>query len=265
MQKPTKLEFSLVRYVPDAVKGESVNIGVVVLDGGETHLRFTKDWRHVRALDPAADVETLQALEDDLNAQLTRGVLDRATLLAKWQDYLTNGVEFTPLRGVLAEDAAAEVETLARIYLGRRRAGTEKGMGRAAIFVEMKNAFERAGVWALMSKKIAAAPYTHRGDPLKIDCGYRPNGVINMFHAVSLAGDADAAKILAYTFPEVREGIARVEKADTELTAIVERDLDPGDEQVAFALAVLEKSRIATASTLELPDIAERARSEMRV
>src|SRR5512133_560544 len=137
-----KLEFSLIHYIPNVVNGEFVNIGVVLFDdAGGLRLRFTKDWRRVRALDPAADIETLQALEEDLNAQLTRGALDRPTLLKKLQDYLSNGIEFTPTQGVLAEDAASELETLARIYLGRRPAGVRESSGRAAILAQMKDAF----------------------------------------------------------------------------------------------------------------------------
>jgi len=41
---------------------------------------------------------------------------------------------------------------------------------------------------------------------MKIDCGYRPNGVIKMFHAVSLDGDLEAAKVLAYTAPRCAMG-----------------------------------------------------------
>ena len=260
-----QLEFMLVRYVPDVVKGEFANIGLVLFEGGKTHVRFTRDWRSVHALDPGADVATLQALEWDLSAQLTSGVVDRRTLTAKLQDYLSNGIELTSLRGVLAEDAASEVETLARIYLGRRRAGPARAEGRAAIFVRMKDAFEQAGVWALMNKRIAAAQYTHRGDPLKIDCGYRPNGTIRLFHAVSLATDTDAAKVLAFSYPALREGIARAEGAKAELTAIIEPDLDKDDEQIAFALAVLERGKISAASTLDLPEIAQRARTELRI
>ena len=53
----------------------------------------------------------------------------------------------------------------------------------------MREAFEQAGVWKhkQMRKRIAVAEYTHPGDPLKIDCGYRPNGEVKLFHAVSLA------------------------------------------------------------------------------
>ena len=86
----------------------------------------------------------------------------------------------------------------------------------------MRTEFERAGVWALMRKKIAASIYTQPGDPMKIDCGYRPNGVIKMFHAVSLDADVEAAKVLAFTAPRLHEGVQRVEGARLELTAVVE-------------------------------------------
>ena len=86
----------------------------------------------------------------------------------------------------------------------------------------MRTQFERAGVWGLMRKRIAASMYTLPGDPMKIDCGYRPNGVVKMFHAVSLDGDVEAAKVLAYSAHGLREGVLRVEGARLELTAVVE-------------------------------------------
>ena len=70
-----QLEFFLLRYVPDAVKDEFVNIGVVMVEpgangGGFAEVRFTRDWRRVRCLDPQADVEMLAALERDIRGQL---------------------------------------------------------------------------------------------------------------------------------------------------------------------------------------------------
>lgn len=58
-----QLEFMLIRYVPDAVKDEFVNIGVLLLNGDSADLRFTRDWRRVRCLDPAAGVPYLRAIE----------------------------------------------------------------------------------------------------------------------------------------------------------------------------------------------------------
>ncbi len=66
-------EFFLVRYVPDTMKGEFVNVGVLLREGGrpETALvRFTRDWSRVRCLDPDADTATLEALESEVRRRL---------------------------------------------------------------------------------------------------------------------------------------------------------------------------------------------------
>jgi hypothetical protein len=117
----------------------------------------------------------------------------------------------------------------------------------------------------MMRKKIAAAKYTRPGDPLVIDCGYQPNGVVKMFHALSLKADPNSAKLLAFSFPKVAEGIARLENAKSELTAVIENDFDHSSEPVAYALDVLAQARIAVATTAALPEIAERVRKELRV
>ena len=121
------------------------------------------------------------------------------------------------------------------------------------MMAKLCSAFTRAGVWRLMLKKIPVAPYTHEGDPFKIDCGYRPNGVLKLFHAMPLlptptkAGatgrlvSVDAAKVLAFSYPQIREGVARVLGATTELTAVVEEHLPRERQEVAFALATLQQ------------------------
>ncbi len=302
-------EFLLLRYLPDALTEEFVNIGVVLVESGAdtagditasveaqgfspahvgatpsgastpaVHVRFTRDWRRVRCLDPLADVEMLEALEADLRKTLARSGAERDKLLARLQDYCSNGIQLTTAKACLAADPAQELESLARMYLERplERGRPARESGRTRILGQMRDAFERAGVWALMHKKIPAADYTHAGDPLHIDCGYKVNGVekretrnekplIRMFHAVSLESDTDTAKILAFSFPELRAGIARRQNARAELTAIVEPQLDRSDEAIAFALAVMQRSEIAVATSTALPEIAERARVELRV
>jgi len=48
-------EFFLIRYVPDVVKGEFTNIGVILREAGapatETVVRFTRDWARLRCMD----------------------------------------------------------------------------------------------------------------------------------------------------------------------------------------------------------------------
>ena len=87
MAERKKLEFFLLRYVPDAVKDEFVNIGVVMVEpggngAGFADVRFTRDWRRVRCLDPQADVEMLAALEREIRGQL-KATQDREVLLRR--------------------------------------------------------------------------------------------------------------------------------------------------------------------------------------
>ncbi len=265
MSKSQACEFMVVRYAPDAVKGEFVNIGVVLLEAesGFAGVRFTHDWRRVRCLDPDADLEMLARLEADLRARLAGAGRDQ--LLTAMQESFSGSLQVTPATALLTAEPAAELERLAEMYVETtRREARREASSRQAVLAQMRGAFEQAGVWHLMKKRIPVAPYTRPGDPLKIDCGYRPNGVVRMFHAVALATDVDAAKVLAFSFPRIAAGMAQQDQAQAELTAVVEDELDRTDAEIAFALETLTTGQIVVASARELPRLAERARQELR-
>jgi hypothetical protein len=266
MPELKQCEFFLLRYVPDAVKGEFVNIGVVLLAPTGTELRFSEDWSRVRCMDPDADLEMLQAVESEIRSELM-GAEGRERMLKKLQDSFSTSIQLSPLTGCLAESPQAEADLLAKHYLdtpAARRVKSERGAGaRLKIAGQMRRSFEDAGVWELMLKKIAASEYTAMGDPLKIDCGYKPNGIVRMFHAVSLQTGTDISKTLAYSYPLIQAGMLRKLNAKTELTAIVEDGLDRGVAEIAFGIAVLERSQIVVAEASELNQIAERARQEL--
>ena len=263
-------EFFLLRYVPDAVKDEFVNIGVVLLDRGEpggfAGAHFARDWQRVRCLDPDADVAMLEALESEVRNRLA-STSDREELLRAMSESFSASIQVSSPRVCLAESPEQELQALGRLYVESvpRPAQSRAASARQVIFGAMKGAFEEAGVWSMMRKRIAAADYTRDGDPLKIDCGYRPNGIVRMFHAVSLRADPDAAKVLAFSFPQIAEGIAKREQAKAELTAVVESGLDRGNESVAFALDTLERGRVRIVLQNDLATVAATARKELRV
>ena len=273
-------EFFLLRYVPDVVKGEFVNLGVVLLEAGEngfTDVRFLRDWRRVRGLDPEADVELLESYEAEIRRLLQsrapeiinyRGPMGRREwLLQQMQESFSGTLEITLMTAVLTESPQVEIGKLAQMYLESARHAERAQPGRRVIYNAMRVAFEQTGVWQspYMRKEIAVAQYTRRGDPLKIDCGYKPNGVLHLFHAVSLETDINSAKVLAYSYSEIRHGLHNVEQVMSDLTAITEDELDPHDEGVAFALATLQQSNIAIARVGDLPGIAEQARIELKL
>jgi len=280
-------EFFLLRYVPDVVKGEFVNVGVALLEQGDdgfTDVRFTRDWRRVLCLDPDADFELLESYEAELRRLLQsrlpeiinyRGPMSRrAWLLALMQESFAGTLEMAPMSAILTESPRAEIGKLAQLYLESAPRDLESAprahrdqSGRRKIYNAMRDAFEQAGVWqaASMRKDIPVAQYTRPGDPLKIDCGYRPNGVLHLFHAVSLAADVNAAKVLAYTYSDMRDNLHSAEHAMSDLTAITEDELDLEDEGVAFALATLQANDITVAKVSAMPDIAERARIDLKL
>jgi hypothetical protein len=266
-------EFSLIRYVPDVVKGEFANIGVVLREAGRegsATVRFTRDWSRVRCMDPDADVELLESLEAEIARRLEMGVEMRVNakpMLETLEDSLSNSVQLTEMRGTLAESLPAEMEQLLRMYVEPlKTAGTrKKATGRTAIVANMRDTFERAGVWRMMRKKIAASSYTQAGDPLKIDCGYR-NGKVRMFHAVSLEADVEGAKGIAYSAEALRTGVQRSEGVELELTAIVETIAGVADkEQYTFGVSVMEREMIRVLTIADLGRVAETARRELRV
>ena len=271
MNERQPCEFFLVRYMPDAVKNEFVNIGVLLREAGRPEssvVRFTKDWSRVRCVDPDADVAMLEALETEIRRRLLE---DGQPVMKTLEDSFSTLLQITPSKACLAESMPAEIEQLMQLYVeARKRPASARRGGRMAIHSRMRTEFERAGVWDLLRKRIPAASYTRPGDPLRIDCGYRPNGIVRMFHAVSLEADSELAKVLSFSAPALAEGVRRIEIADLELTAIVEPVKGSQDDedrlaQYRFAIDTMEAQRIRVLTTSDLGRVAETARQELRV
>jgi hypothetical protein len=283
-------EFQLLRYVPDAVRNEYVHIGVILREAAgedqpaQTEVRFTRDWRRVRCLDPDADTALLEGMEGELRRRLE--FEPGGKLMRILSESLSLNVQMTEPRAYLAESMPAGMEELMRLYIEPpARERTARVSGRAAIHARMRAEFEHAGVWDLMRKRIAASQYTRPGDPLRIDAGYRPNGVIRMFHAVSLdsrigskvatgvATGLEMAKVLAFSAAALRAGVERVEKAQLELTAVIEPAArlgatDEEPERLAmyrFGVETMEEHQIRVLTTSDMERVAETARRELRV
>jgi hypothetical protein len=274
-------EFHLLRYVPDAVRNEYVHIGVILRERGSSEvpsIQFTRDWRRVRCLDPDADTALLESMESELRRRLQAEQGSPAeqdgSVLRQLGESLSLSVQMTEPKAYLAESIPAGVEELMRLYVDPPpRERVPRLSGRAAIQARMRSEFERAGVWDLMRKRIAASDYTRPGDPLKIDAAYRPNGTIRMFHAVSLEPGVEMAKVLAFSAAGLRTGVERVERAQLELTAVIEPAARVGAtgeepermEMYRFGVETMEEHQIRVLTTSDLGRVAETARRELRI
>ena len=261
----------VLQFAPYAARTDHVSIGVVLVERSDApefaEARFVKDWRTVQCMRPDVDLDYLDSVKREIVAALGSG--KSARVVKVLQDSSSNGVRLSAGMPMMTDDPAAELRFMEEQYLraARPRVPAESSR-RMRILGKMQEAFEQAGVWEFMRKQIAAELYTYRGDPLKIDCGYE-NGKVKMFQAVSLASGVDSAKVLAYSWPQMAEGVRRdrerkrEERKDIVLTAIVEDKLERQEESVEFAFATLESGGIEIAVESELGLIAERARQEL--
>src|SRR3954464_2896518 len=104
MAEMKNLEFFLLRYAPDAVKEEFVNVGVILLEAnGYADVKFTNDFRRVKCLDANADIEVLQELEKEIRERIKDAGPDREKIVNKLKDSFSSTLQISASRAVLAE------------------------------------------------------------------------------------------------------------------------------------------------------------------
>lgn len=267
-----KLEYFLLRYMPNVVRGEFVNIGLVMTEndkaGGFAGVHFTKDWRHARLVDPNVDVEVLEALGREIQARISDDNA-RADLLQQMMDSWSNLIQTSPLHQILTEDPARELSYLARALVEMPRAveGVElepsQRRGRRWIRSEMGNAFRAAGIWDQMMKDVPASPYTNLKDDFTFDFGYTVGNDVRLFHAVSLVDIGQETRMFPLRVAKIRPRMAQMREKRPYFTAVVEDSYDMEAEAVATVLAFMKDEEIRVERVREMARIAETARVEL--
>ena len=263
MAEESKLKpcsFFLVRYVPNLVRDECVNLGLFLYSPAERYLGclFTDDFRRIKRFHPQADLEFLRELQEDFEQQIDAHERDLEGYIREMQESFSNLIQLTPPRTCFLADPQAEIQRLFERYVGQRVSGPLPQDTRLYVKQRLKTALVRAGVWDLkrFEKSIPASRW-NAGDPFVFDYGYKPNGVVKFVHALSLKHDAELAKVLAYTMERVRA------RERAELTAVVEGLAAAGDEPAQFSQRILEEGRIAVQPLATLDDYAQSVRREL--
>lgn len=246
--------YRVVRYAPNVVRDEWINIGVVLYEPGQRRLETRlleeqSDFARLRRLHPHADANLVRGLGEELRARLEAWEGDALSYVEKLDESLSNVVQFSPQRGVLASDFDAELERLYETYVQapRQRAASDADVhSRGHILKRARETFRRTGVAEKM-RPVRAEEFTYRGDPFRIDFAYRQNGTRGFAHAVSLERDPALAKVLAFTGERIREKVK-----DVELTAIVESEPKAGNERHEFVRDLLAAQGISLVTIARL-------------
>lgn len=272
MADKRQLEFFLLRYVPNGVREEFVNIGLVMTEsggdgGGFAGIHFTADWRRARCLDPNIDVELLEALGREMERRL-KDVSQRALLLHEMMDSYSNTLQLSPIRRCLAENPAEELKDLAQKLVEMPTMWSpEKGtqvrkVGRKWIHAGMSEAFMTAGIWELLVKDFPASTYTNPADDFVLDFTYPVGHKLKIFQAVSLAAAGPETRMFPLRVAKIAPRM-RKNRVLPIFTAVVEDEFDKEDKGVKSVLAFMEDEKIRVARLKEMPEIAEMAKREL--
>jgi hypothetical protein len=247
------LAYHILRYVPDLVRDEWVNIGVLVFnpETGERRLRLIEDqeeYNRVRRLHPWADEALLRALRDHLENRLDSGIRGNGSngpeipwqgVLSKWEETLSNGLQIAPQKGVLADDLDVEVERLYADHVAVPRRSARGGLpgGRASIRSYCAQVFRQARIWDRIDKSVRVAEFTFPGDPARLDYSYRRNGTRGFLHTLSVTRAPQDAKSLSYNVKHIAEKA----RYHTEFAAVTDVALSRDNDRHRFVLDTLRE------------------------
>jgi len=253
--------YHVLRYNPNLVRDEWVNIGVLIHDpqNGHARARFIEEeseFARVRRLHANADLALLRALAADFEAQFEsqRGKLDE--FFRKLEETLSNALQLSPQKGVLTEDLDAELDRLYRDHVeppAFRRTAAQVLASRSGVRARARDVFRRAGILRRMEQHLRVEEFTYPGDSLRLDFAYRANGTRGFAHALTLAGGATQAKVLAFTAEAIRAKLA-----ETSFAALTEAAPSAGDKQHQFIVRLLEDQGIELVPANRLESFASR-------
>jgi hypothetical protein len=257
--------YQVVRYIPNLVRDEWVNIGVVLFDpaSGQVLRRMMEeaDFGRLHRRYPRADGNLLQRLPEEFEAQFAGANGQSLEQLARLSQTLSNAVQLSPQTGLLSEDLDAELDRLYHdqvepLHHGR---SSEDLSTRNAIRTRVNQVFRSAGIWTRLERRVGVAEFTYAGDPMRLDYSYRRNGTRGFVQALPLGRDPGQAKVLAFTAEAIRAKLAK-----TEFLAVSEVEPRPQENaRDRFVTGLLEERDIPVVPLARLAEWAQRMRPSL--
>jgi hypothetical protein len=259
------LRYRILRYTPNLIRDEWVNVGVLLeeTEGRRRAVRLIEEASEiarVRRLHPGLDENLLRALPSEFDARLRAPEADIRLYLDKLDDTLSNVLQLSPQRGLLANDFDLELERLYREHVAPPSSarGAILENTRAWIRARLNDAFLRHRV-PKMAHGVRVEEFTQPGDPFRLDYAYRSNGTRGYIHTVALGRDPSQAKVLAYTAECIR---ARA--VNSVFTAVTEVEPTGDNPRHQFIARLLAEQRIELVSLNRIDKFAEDLRQRVQ-
>lgn len=271
-------KYAIIRFSPDDVRDERINIGVAVFTDAGLDVRIAKKLDKIRAISSALDADTLKeliesfrTLDEQSNAQAISNVDERARLLSR-----IGPLSLSPLGTFVAdgiESYEARISSMMRALIEPEAAIPKLKEKRSKLLTQVKRHFKQDRVLAkkdedLSSHRILSGYYLEEG--LVADLVLK-NGKMHVVETVDASGDEEtlrraiseigvAALVLERArmkFGEENMKARLVYSASSSLEMITRPSLDAaahqGAELVNWASADDRRNFVHTLSSLATP------------
>lgn len=229
--------YTVSRFVPDPIRNEPVNIGVVVVDPdtGKAAHRFTSNLASLKARCPGADIDTLSGVVRSIKVGSMPGGADDLADLSKRH---RNLLQFTPPRAVEAPTLGGALQRAFDMYVHQAATAAPSRASRqgpkALILSTVDSEVRLAGI---TRKAVEQRPvFAGLRGTFRPDRGFVTEVASVALHVIAFVGRQKKAlteaKVLAIDFED-----ARAKKEDLGCMAVVEKPAQDSDEAESYRQA----------------------------
>lgn len=231
-----RYKYIVLRYVPDIVRDEAVNVGILIqgLEGAPFQFRFLPRTAAIHKLDPKADETVVRKFEAQLRkAVRTKAPLDRfgsptdLTFFERLDREFTGNLQITQVRGHVAEHPAAALNKLYTEFVAEPGAHP-----RPISYQALAPSRVRNRVWAAFNKQGLVRPggyerfFTLEGEhaPWAFDLGLK-NGHIEVINSIALSAASRETNLgRALVFRGMLEEVGKAQHpVEVRATAVIDR------------------------------------------
>jgi hypothetical protein len=238
------VQFAIVKYVPDPLRDEPVNIGVVGMVAHRLILRSIPKYGRVKRASGVQDTDPL-----DTALRFLRSALDRSSgvTLTELASSTFGIIRFGEVQGGLTEDPIDFIDDLYERYVGDVVTPRAQNVTRQTIRHSVRNAIASKGIdshmFSIWKRRFQGASGRH-----EFDFGSE-NGAVTLLRGISLQTeetyalrDARELSLAAIDSKRMQERIDR----DVVVIAIVAPSTEPGDAyDEAFGLVISNVDHVA--------------------
>jgi hypothetical protein len=272
---PERFQYAVLRYVPNVIRDEGVNVGVVVrdLEREEFEYRFLPRSATVRKLAPQADqlivnnfAKQLAIAKKEERPLPVVGHPRHADFFARASGEFTGNLQFSGVRGLLADDLKSAVTKIYNTYVAE-----PGGPPRPINYQAMAPYHTRARLWnAFRRKELIRRGLVEQGirvegkhAPWTFDLGYK-NGALNLISSVALNAptvetNLGRALVLKGMLADVRAEHDRVHG-----TAVAQLPKDRRSTGAKESVEILQDSKIKVVEFANLNDLVEEVARELQ-